>query len=119
MVLAKADAAPKGATQREASTSNHWRFFLDKIYPQFASSEEKNPCVTTPRNQVLHLPVDDEYRKEFLLLIDTYNDQIISRPYYAANEGWDGLEALQQFTLSNRNEGALRAMFAGNGSSDV
>ena len=64
-------------------------------------------------------PVDDEYRKEFLLLIDTYNDQIISRPYYAANEGWDGLEALQQFTLSNRNEGALRAMFAGNGSSDV
>lgn len=119
MVLAKADAAPQGATQREASTSNHWRFFLDKIYPQFASSEEMYPCVTAPRNQVLHLPVDDEYRKELLLLIDTYNDQIISRLYYAASESWDDLKALQQFTLTSRNEGALRAMFAGNGSSDV
>ena len=64
-------------------------------------------------------PVDDEYRKGLLLLIDTYNGQIISRPYYAANEGWDGLKALKSFTLSNQNEGALRALFAGNSSFDA
>jgi hypothetical protein len=65
------------------------------------------------------LSVDDEYRNELLRSIDTYTDQIISRPYYAANEGWDDLEALQQVTLADRNDRALQALLVGNRSSEL
>lgn len=59
------------------------------------------------RSQVLTLPVDEQYRAALLASIDTYRDQILARPHYAHDEGWDDLEALQQVTLGDLMERAL------------
>jgi tripartite-type tricarboxylate transporter receptor subunit TctC len=48
------------------------------------------------------------YRK--LASIDTYRDQILARPHYAPDEGWDDLEALQQVTLGDRMERELHKL---------
>jgi hypothetical protein len=48
------------------------------------------------RNQVLSLPVDENYRGALLGAIVTYRQQIIDRPDYAPGEGWDDLLALTQ-----------------------
>lgn len=45
--------------------------------------------------------VDEEYKKELLHSIELYRDQIFDRPEYAAGEGWDDLEALQQVTIED------------------
>jgi len=71
-----------------------------------------HPRITLLRSQVLNLPVDDDYRDALLQSIDTYADQIISRPLHTAGEGWDDLEALQQVTLGDRNERALQELLA-------
>jgi hypothetical protein len=65
------------------------------------------------RSQVHSLPVDEQYRAALLESIDTYRDQILGRPVYAPDEGWDDLEALQQVTLGDMMERALNEKILG------
>lgn len=66
-----------------------------------------NPRIERLREQVSGLAVDNNYRKALLRAIDTYMDQILTRPEYAADEGWDDLEAIQQVTMGDMMEGAI------------
>lgn len=63
-----------------------------------------HPRVVLLRNDVLNLPVDNEYKAHLLNSIDLYYDHIINRPVYAVDEAWDDLEAIQQVTLGDLNE---------------
>jgi len=65
---------------------------------------EEHPRIALLRSQVNSLPVEDSYRAALLQSIETYGEQILERPEYPAEEGWDDLEALQQTTLSDRAE---------------
>ena len=69
---------------------------------------EEHPRLALLRSEVLGLPVGEPYRAALLASIDTYRDQILSRPVYAPHEGWDDLEALQQVTLGDAMERTLR-----------
>lgn len=62
-----------------------------------------HPRIVLLRNNVLDLPVDNEYKGQLLNSIDLYHDNIINRPVYAPDEGWNDLEAIQQVTLSDMN----------------
>lgn len=63
-----------------------------------------HPRVVLLRNDVLNLPVDNEYKAHLLNSIDLYYDHIINRPVYTHDEAWDDLEAIQQVTLGDLNE---------------
>jgi len=63
-----------------------------------------HPRVVLLRNDVLNLPVDNEYKAHLLNSIDLYYDHIINRPVYGHDEAWDDLEAIQQVTLGDLNE---------------
>lgn len=69
------------------------------------------------RSQVKSMLVDESYRAALQQSIDTYADQIISRPEHAPEKGWDDLEALQQVTLGDTLERALQELASRNGSS--
>lgn len=56
---------------------------------------------------VQRLPIGDLYRAALLRSIDRYADQIIERPQYKPEEGWDDLEALQQVTLGDMMEASM------------
>lgn len=43
--------------------------------------------------------------------IDRYANQIVKRPNYKPDEGWDDLEALQQVTLGDMADAMMMAMF--------
>lgn len=60
---------------------------------------------------VQRLPVGGIYRANLLRSIDRYGDQIISRPCYKPEDGWDDLEALQQVTLADMMEATLQHLF--------
>ncbi|HRQ06110.1 MAG TPA: hypothetical protein PK580_09130 [Nitrosomonas halophila] len=60
-----------------------------------------HPRIMLLRNDVLSLPVDEEYKNLLLQSIAIYREHIIKRPVYAPNEGWDDLEAIQQVTLAD------------------
>ena len=74
---------------------------------------KEHPRLSLLRSQVLSLPVDEQYRAALLKSIDTYHDQILERPVYAPDEGWDDLEALQQVTLGDMMERALNEKIVG------
>ena len=69
---------------------------------------KEHPRIALLRWQVLDLPVDEDYRALLLQSIDTWREQILERPLYARDEGWDDLEALQQVTLGEMMERALQ-----------
>lgn len=71
----------------------------------------QQPRLVRLRERVASLPVDQEYRGRLLHSIDVYAEHIVARPVYAADEGWDDLEALQQVTLSDWMEMSLRKEF--------
>lgn len=73
---------------------------------------KEHPRIALLRQQVLGLPVDEQYRAALLESIETYREQILARPHYAPDEGWDDLEALQQVTLGDRMEAALQEITA-------
>ena len=52
--------------------------------------------------------MDEDYRALLLQSIDTLREQILERPLYARDEGWDDLEALQQVTLGEMMERDLQ-----------
>ena len=73
----------------------------------------EHPRIAQLRSQVLGLPVDEHYRAVLLDSIEYFRDQIVARPVYASDEGWDDLEALQQVALSGMMERALQEKFSG------
>ena len=77
----------------------------------FTFKRLEHPRLALLRSQVVSLPVDEQYRAALLKSIDTYRDQILARPLYAPDEGWDDLEALQQVTLGDVMERALQEKF--------
>jgi hypothetical protein len=81
---------------------------IDAAWLELQSSNhhglDDHPRIVLLRSEVKGLPVDEEYKKELLHSIELYRDQILERPEYSADEGWDDLEALQQVTLGDMNE---------------
>jgi hypothetical protein len=73
-------------------------------------SLSKHPRIVRLRQQVAALPVDQGYRSRLFHSIDLYAAQIVSRPVYAPEEGWDDLEALQQVTLSDAVEREMQRL---------
>jgi hypothetical protein len=70
-----------------------------------------HPRILELRQQVARLPVEEFYRRLLFRSINVYADQIVARPQYAPEEGWDDLEALQQVALGDWMESAMRAKF--------
>lgn len=66
-----------------------------------------HPRIYELRRIVARLPVDEEYRRWLCRSLNLYADQIVARPHYKPEEGWDDLEALQQATLADRVESQL------------
>jgi len=81
---------------------------INKAWQELQSSSHHgladHPRVVLLRNDVLNLPVDNEYKAHLLNSIDLYYDHIINRAVYAHDEAWDDLEAIQQVTLGDLNE---------------
>ena len=67
-----------------------------------------HPRLLALRRDVLGLPVDEAYRTALLRSLVKYGSEIVERPMYAPDEGWDDLEALQQVTLGDMMERRLR-----------
>lgn len=63
-----------------------------------------HPRIVQLRQDVARLPVDDNYRRWLYRSLNLYADQIVARPEYPPEQGWDDLEALQQVTLGDMNE---------------
>jgi hypothetical protein len=64
-----------------------------------------NPRIEHLHALVAGLPVDEKYREALYRSIDLYADQLINR---LQGDGLDDLEALQQVTLGDMMEMALR-----------
>jgi hypothetical protein len=64
----------------------------------------EHPRIEVLRNQVLSLPVDENYRGALLRAIVIYHQQIIDRHDYAHGEGWEDLNALHEVTQSDMLE---------------
>ncbi len=72
----------------------------------------RNELWRHPRIQALwaivnQLPVDGAYRAALYRSLWRYADQLVCRPHYPPEGGWDDLEALQQVTLGNMIEHQL------------
>ena len=68
----------------------------------------QHPRINCLRDIVAELPVDDAYRRWLFRSLSLYADEIVARPQYAPDEGWDDLEALQQVTLGDMMETWLK-----------
>lgn len=53
------------------------------------------------RRTIGELPVSEEYREHLRFSLYLYAEQIVERPIYKPDEGWDDLEALQQVALGD------------------
>ena len=69
-----------------------------------------HPRIAALRLDVARLPVDEHYRRWLYRSLNLYADQVVDRPLYARDEGWDDLEALQQVTLGDMMESSLSAL---------
>jgi hypothetical protein len=69
-----------------------------------------HPRIQALRVIVNQLPVDDMYRAALHRSLGRYADQLVSRPCYPPEEGWDDLEALQQVTLGGMMEEHLKKL---------
>jgi hypothetical protein len=70
-----------------------------------------HPRIVALHQQLNSLPVGTGYRARLRLSLYRYADQFVSRPEPAFEAGWSDLEALQQVTLSDVLEEALRQSF--------
>jgi hypothetical protein len=83
---------------------------------EFACLQKYNhPKLHALTYTVQRLPIGGLYRAALLWSIDRYADQLIERPLYRPDEGWDDLEALQQVTLGDMMETSIRARFRKDG----
>ena len=69
-----------------------------------------HPRIHALRVIVSQLPVDGMYRAALHRSLGRYADQLVCRPHYGPEEGWDDLEALQQVTLGDMMEESLQGM---------
>lgn len=68
-----------------------------------------HPRIAALRVSVNRLPVQEDYRQRLRAALYQYADQVVSRPFYKPDEGWDDLEALQQVTLGDWMEESIRS----------
>ena len=87
-------------TSTEDEIDNAWKSLSPSILPDV----NENPRIVLLRTQVNSLPVGSEYKESLLKSIQLYREQILNRPVYKPEEGWDDLEALQQATLGDSLE---------------
>ena len=69
-----------------------------------------HPRIYALRRSIRGMAVSSEYASRLYAALYKYADQIVARPYYSRNEGWDDLDALQQVTLGDWMEESLIAM---------
>lgn len=60
-----------------------------------------HPRIAALRCSIGALPIQYEYRNRLRSALYRYADQIVKRPQYKPEEGWDDLEALEQVTLGD------------------
>ena len=72
-----------------------------------------HPRVYALRRSLQGMAVSSEYRSRLYAALYQYADQIVERPYYKPEEGWDDLEALQQVTLGDWVEQSIREHIGG------
>lgn len=72
------------------------------------STPTEHPRIVLLRTQVMQLPVGGNFRQALLQSITTYRTQIIDRPDYAPDQGWDDLLALTQVTWGDALEQHLQ-----------
>jgi hypothetical protein len=60
-----------------------------------------HPRIYALRRLIRGMGVCSEYVARLYSALYKYADQIVERPYYIAEEGWDDFETLQQVTLSD------------------
>lgn len=71
----------------------------------------RHPRIAQLRTDVARLPVDEHYRRWLYRSLNLYADQVVERPLYKPDEGWDDLEALQQVTLGDMMEHSMRSLW--------
>ena len=64
----------------------------------------EHPRIQALRRQIREMGVPSDYMARLYNALYKYADQIVDRPEYGPDEGWDDLEALQQVTLGDMNE---------------
>lgn len=67
-----------------------------------------HPRIYALRRSIQGMAVSSEYVSRLYAALYKYADQIVDRPQYAHDEGWDDLEALQQVTLGDWMEESIR-----------
>lgn len=67
-----------------------------------------HPRIEQLRTNVARLPVQEYFRRWLYRSLNLYADQVVERPLYKPEKGWDDLEALQQVTLGDMMEHSLR-----------
>lgn len=60
-----------------------------------------HPRIYALRQRVMGMAVQSEYISRLYAALYQYADQIIERPLYKPEDGWDDFEALQQVTLAD------------------
>ena len=70
-----------------------------------------HPRIYALRRAIAGMAIASEYRARLYAALYRYADQVVARPVYKPDEGWDDLEALQQVTLGDWMEEALRDGF--------
>lgn len=90
--------------------------YIDSAWQELQSSNAHgladHPRIVLLRNDVLSLPVNEEFKKLLLQSIEIYREHIINRPVYGQNEGWDDLGAIHQVTLADMGESWFREQAA-------
>lgn len=89
---------------------------IDSAWQELHSSSAHgladHPRIVLLRNDVLSLPVNEEYKNLLLESIEICREQIINRPMCPPNEGWDDLTAIQQVTLAYMIERSFKEQAA-------
>lgn len=60
-----------------------------------------HPRIYALRQSIRGMAVQSEYVSRLYAALYRYADQIIERPFYKPEDGWDDFEALQQVTLGD------------------
>jgi len=66
-----------------------------------------HPRIYALRQSIRGMAVHSEYVSRLYAALYRYADQIIERPFYKPEDGWDDLEALQQVALSDWMEESM------------
>lgn len=67
-----------------------------------------HPRIAQLCTEVARLRCEENYRRWLYRTLNLYADQVVERPRYKLEDGWDDLEALQQAALSDMMELSMR-----------